>query len=59
LLLQVYGELLSVLDTPIMDLLAIEAPAEDLLACFDEAAGGDFTQLLEYKAAVATDPTQV
>ena len=46
------------LDTPIMELLAIEAPAEDLLACFDEAAGGDLTQLLEYKAAVATDPTQ-
>lgn len=57
-LLQVYGELLGVLDSPVTELLAIEACAEDLLACFDEAGGADVAQILDYKAAAA-DPQQL
>jgi hypothetical protein len=49
--LQVYGELLGTLDAPVNELLAIEACAEDLLACFDEAGGPDVAEILEFKAA--------
>jgi hypothetical protein len=51
--MQVYGELLGVLDSPVMELLVFEGCAEDLLACFDEAGGADVAEVLEYKAAAA------
>lgn len=57
---QVYGELLGTLDAPVNELLAIEACAEDLLACFDEAGGPDVAEILEFKAAAAdTQPPTV
>lgn len=49
--LQVYGELLGALESPIHGLFAFEGTAEELLSTFDAAAGSDLAGVLEYRAA--------
>jgi hypothetical protein len=54
--LQVYGELIGALESPIENLLAFEGTAEDLLATFDAAAGSDLASVLDFKAAQPEAP---
>jgi hypothetical protein len=56
LYLQVYGELIGALESPIENLLAFEGTAEDLLATFDAAAGSDLASVLDFKAAQPETP---
>jgi hypothetical protein len=49
---QVYGTLLGALESPMMELFAMEGSAEELLACLEDTGGPDVAGLLDYKAAV-------
>lgn len=51
--LQVYGELLATLQSPVEGVLAIDDLPGDMLTALDGAAGSDLSDVLEYKAQAA------